>query len=216
MRPAASTATWSGRGDFSVPLGGATAGRLVFATGASRLEVVAGTALDELCRARFGGAAPDVRVLDGTVTIGYRRQGLERILDWGGFSARVELGPAVPWAIEVRGGMSKLTADLRRLHLAGLEFRGGASEVDVALPVPAGTVPLRVSGGASKIAIHRPSGVPVRLTVSGGYSTLTLDGRRVDRGDGSAPAETPGFREATDRYEIVISGGASKIGVDSR
>ena len=215
MRPVPSAAAWSGRGDFSVPLGGATSGRLVFATGAAKLEISAGTAADELCRARFGGAAPEVRAADGTITIGYRRRGLERIFDWSAFSAWVALGPAVPWIIEVRGGMSSVNADLRHLRLAGLDFRGGVSDIALRLPQPSRNVSVRISGGASKIVIHRPAGAQVRVSAGGGFAALTLDGRHVTDQHGTS-AVTQGWADARDRYDIAISGGASKIAVDTR
>ena len=83
-----------------------------------------------------------------------------RPFDWRGRSSEVSLSPSVPWALSLRGGMWQLRADLRGLRLESLEVTGGASDVEIWLPEPAGTVPVRISGGASEVRIHRPARRP--------------------------------------------------------
>ena len=74
----------------------------------------------------------------------------------------------------------------------GSSSTGGAARVTVALPAPLGTVPVRILGGASHVAIHRPPGVPVRLRVDGGATAVTLDDQRVGVAGGSSPCTPPG------------------------
>jgi hypothetical protein len=65
------TATTGGAG---APIASATAGRLVFVTGAPSVRIEGAPDLGaELYRARFSGAIPSARVRDGVVTIRYPR-----------------------------------------------------------------------------------------------------------------------------------------------
>jgi hypothetical protein len=110
--------------DITAPLAAATSGRLVFVPGASQVTIDADPALPDLYRARFDGEAPHVRAENGTITIRYPRHS---IVDWvrdalrrNDHAARVVLNGTIPWRIEVDGGVSRLTADLRRLRLEAL------------------------------------------------------------------------------------------------
>src|SRR5215204_1371703 len=68
-------------GDFAAPLGSVKSGRLVFASGASRLTLRAAFEMDDLYRARFEGAPPKVEVEGGTVTFRYSRR-FQLFGDW--------------------------------------------------------------------------------------------------------------------------------------
>src|SRR5207253_11274608 len=103
-----------------------------------------------LPRAGFEGPVPDIQVDGGTVAIQYRRFAFFR---WGG-RAEIALNAAIPWRVELRGGASRLDADLRGLRLLGIELIGGASEIIVRVPAPAGRVPVRVTGGASAATLR--------------------------------------------------------------
>src|SRR5262249_4561549 len=156
------------------PLAGVTAGRLVFRRGASRVTIGSRAGADELFHARFEGPVPEVSVEGGTVSIRYRHLS---VAEWARFAlqfaehgAEVALAPSVPWHIEVRGGISRLEADLADLQLTGVEVRGGASHVELSLGQPGAVVPVRVHGGVSHVTIVRPAGVAVRTSVRGGIS----------------------------------------------
>lgn len=165
--------------EFATPLGLLRNGRLVFASGASCVTVRAEPSITDLYRARFEGRAPRVAAEDGTVTIRYPRfPHLDRIGYLRERPAEVALNASVPWDVEIRDGASRLTADLRGLELRSLEVSGGASRVEVTLPPPSGTVPVRVLGGASNVAIHRPEGVSAQIRVGGGSTNLAFDERR--------------------------------------
>jgi DNA-binding MarR family transcriptional regulator len=197
----------------SAPLAGATTARLEFSKGAARVEIRGDSGLTELYRASFGGTPPNVTVRGNTVIIEQKRR--FRPLDWRGQSADVSLNPDVPWQVSLRGGMWKLTADLRLLRLDSLEVSGGASDVEIWLPPVVGTVPVRLSGGASKVALHRPPDTAIRIDMSGGASQLIFDGQRLGAVGGRSHFESPGVAQAPDRYEVRISGGASQITIDA-
>lgn len=202
-------------GDFSAPLAGVTHGRLEFASGADKVSLQSDPALTgDLYRAHFTGPAPTIQVKDGTITIHYRLSLSPK--SWRGRSAEVRLNASIPWEIAIRGGTSNVQADLSGLNLSALELSGGASHVTISLPMPIGTVPVRVSGGASDITIHRPSAAPARVQIGQGASKVVLDHNRFGAIGGETRWESSGFTDATNRYDIRITGGASKITIDTR
>ncbi|MGI8404114.1 MAG: MarR family winged helix-turn-helix transcriptional regulator [Thermomicrobiales bacterium] len=194
--------------EFATPLSSVTSGRLVFTNGASRLTLRAGSAMDDLYRARFEGPAPKINVVDGVVTVSYSRR--SRLLDLRSHSSHVTLNAAVPWEIELRGGASRIDADLGGLELTSFVITTGFSDITVTLPEPTGLVPIRLSGGASRVTIRRPAGVQAGLTVKGGFSKLTFD-QQLDKRGVKMQFQSPGYDGASNRYEIELSGGASEI-----
>jgi DNA-binding MarR family transcriptional regulator len=211
--PGAGEATGDGAEDVQshAPLHGVAAGRLEFTKGASKVMLRSDPALTELYRATFEGPAPEITVSGGTVTVQQRRR--FRPLDWRNQSADFTLTTAVPWDISLRGGMWKLVADLGGLRIVGLEIAGGASDIEVTLPAPVGIVPVRVSGGASKVTFRRPKGTEARAEVSGGATALVFDDQRLGAIGGRTVLATSGFTESADRYEIRFNGGASHVTV---
>jgi hypothetical protein len=126
----------------------------------------------------------------------------------------IVLNATVPWEIWLRKGASHLLADLRGLQLRGFRVEGGISTMDLTAPLPSGTVSIEVTGGTSKLAIHRPAEVPVRLEARGGISQLTFDGKPF-RSAGELTVQSPGYDQRPDRYQIRLRGGVSKIVVDT-
>jgi hypothetical protein len=219
---------------YTAPLGSITRARLVFATGAprlafggsalgqqvrvvaeaaaSRLRLRSGTAPDELIRASFGGPPPDVRAVDGVVTMRYSR----RLVDTRSRLADVALNPAVIWSIEVEGGVTDLDGDLDAVRLAGFDVRGGANHIRVGLGMPDGNARITIDGGASAIRFDRPGGAAAAVQVRGGVSRLRFDGRRVTPPAGTFRVQSKDFAGATDRYDLELSGGASDLVVGLR
>jgi DNA-binding MarR family transcriptional regulator len=193
----------------SAPIDGATRGTLRIASGVARLELRAAR-IKDLFRATFQGRPPAVRVDGGNVHLKTRGFGL---FGWGGGGAEIVLTSAVPWAIDIRGGMSELNAVLTDLDLERVDVHGGASEVNFRLPAPRGTIPIRIVGGASKVSFRRPAKSAVQIVVTGGASGLRIDRRSVEAGAGVVRLATDGYESATDRYSIEITGGASDISV---
>ena len=206
--------TEGGRGlrDFVAPLGPFSVARLEFLAGAGRVDVSVDPTLPHLCRAHFEGTVPEVKSHEGTITIRQKRR--FRPFDWRTQATTVVLGTAMPWEVSVRGGLWRFTADLAGLELRSLDITGGASDVSIVLPVPAGTVPVRVTGGASKIVLHRPDGVPVQAVISGGASELDFDGQKLHAVGGQTRLESDGYGAAPHRYTLRFAGGASRLVID--
>jgi hypothetical protein len=170
--------------------------------------------MGDLYRARFDGPPPEVHVRDGAVTIRYPRT--FHPFDWRKRTAEVTLNPAIPWQIEFHGGLSRLDADLSVLELGSFEVTGGASGIVVTLPRPSGTVSVRVSGGASDVSIHRPEGVAARIRVGRGVSKLAFDEQRFGAIGRETRLQTIDYDGAADRYDLEVTGGASKLSIDTR
>lgn len=200
-------------GEFSSPLGALKSGRLRFMTGASRLTLRTDASPELLYLARFEGKPPTVKEEAGTVSIQYQRFSL---LDWRKQGAHISLNASIPWQLELKGGVSKLDAELSALKLEGLELLGGASDCVVRLPRPLGTVPIRVTGGASDLTLHLPPGAAARLQVRGGVSKLAFQEQRLGAVGGAMNLESPDFKSVADRYDIEFVGGASNLSVLSR
>ncbi len=200
-----------GDGEFSTPLGSAESGRLVFAKGADRITLRATSGMDDLYRASFEGAIPKVEVEGGAVTFRYsKRFGL---FEWRRQSGEVILNSGVPWEVEMRGGASGVEADLTGSKISSFVLKGGISDFSLVLPEPSGIVPIRLSGGASKVGIRRPAGVEARVSVKGGAAKLAFDEQSFDAVGWSVRLQSPGYDGATDRYDIELSGGASEISI---
>jgi hypothetical protein len=191
----------------SSPLGEIGEGRLDFPRGA--FQVAIGPCEDGLLyRARFERAVR-ISVQGGAVTV-VQRHGLASF--FGGEPGALLLSARIPWTLRLRGA-SRVEADLRRLRLAGLEITGGASEVGVRLSPPAGTVPFGLRGGASKLRVTLPAGVPFRFLARGGATALTIDRLQLGTVGGEVRWESPDYATSSNRYDLDLRGGASDLSV---
>ena len=207
---------WGGCSDhFAAQLGASRSGRLRFTNGAHRVVIRAGSHLRGLYRASFGERMPIVVVRGGEVSIRYTRAAS---CDWTGNHperpAEVALNAGIPWDVEVRGGASRLLADLSGLRLGSLSVDGGASRLEVVLPDPSGAVSVVILGGVSNVAIRRPEGVSARLRVEGGVTNLTFNDRRIGATGGELDLRSRGYEDAVDRYDIAVTGGANNLSIE--
>jgi hypothetical protein len=166
-------------------------------------------------RVRGEGPAPTVREEGDRIEIGYTLAGRLRALSPRRGSLSVELSPAVPWAIELRGGVSGLRAQLADLQLTELAITGGASDVVLDLPRPRGKLAVRVVGGASGVTVRRPAGVPVAVEIVGGAADLRLDGARLGAVGGLVREQTPGDADDEGEIAVHVLGGASRLSVEA-
>jgi hypothetical protein len=203
--------------ESSQPVGGLTSGTLDLNYSAANLEIQSGGLGDSLYRATVdypAGDSPPTMSLDhvtGTVEIssgssftpfhlfGNNRRHLA-----------VTLNDRILWTIRISGGASGVHLDLRQLQLSNLEISGGASSVDAQLGKPKGSVGIHVSGGASNVVVRAPSGSEWSVSVSGGISSLTVNGQSSG-GLGDFHRQSPGYDAATDRFDIEMNGGVSHL-----
>jgi hypothetical protein len=158
---------------------------------------------------------PVVEVRGGVVIIRYT---WVASCDWTGNHperpAEIALNAGIPWDVDVRGGASRLLADLSGLRLGSLKVDGGASRLEVVLPDPSGAVSVVILGGASNVAIRRPEGVSARLRVEGGVTNLTFDDRRIGATGGELVLQSRGYEVAVDRYDVAVTGGANNMSIE--
>jgi hypothetical protein len=207
---------WGGGCDqFAAQLDASRSGRLRFTNGAHRVVIRADSHLRGLYRASFGERMPSVVGRGGVVTIRYTQVAS---CDWTGYCperpAEVALNAGIPWDVEVRGGASRLLADLSGLRLASLSVDGGASRLEMVLPDPSAAVSVVILGGASNVAIRRPDGVSARLRVEGGVTNLTFDNRRIGAKGGELDLRSWGYEDAVEGYDIAVTGGANNMSIE--
>jgi DNA-binding MarR family transcriptional regulator len=193
---------------LTAPLGAVVEGSLEFSNGASELRILGSESVAQLYQATFEGAQPSVRVQDGGVTFRYKRMGL---LDWAKHAGTVGLAGSIPWRIALRGGVANASLDARGLDLRELVVDGGASKLDCLLSQPRGTVRVCIEGGVNRVKIERPEGVPVQIAIHGGANRVELDTQRFGAMGGDVRLASPGWELATDRYDIEVRGGASRL-----
>lgn len=198
---------------FSAPLEGQESSRLVVACGISRLSLSGGERIVELYQARFEGPIPQVKTKEGTVAIRYPRRLLGQSEKQG--TAEILLSRAIPWRVVIQGGAAEITAELSSLNLAGLEITGGFSIIQLDLPTPSGTSPIRIRGGASEVTIRRPASVAVRVNLKGWVSELVFDGQTFGGIGNNGWLQSPGFDPTVPYYTIEITSYANMVTITS-
>ena len=105
---------------FAAPVGGVTLGRLAFVSAVPVMAIRSDRTQVDLYRASFQGPIPRVRVRAGVVTVRYARfawfdwrarigdQMIDTSVHWRNDRGEMVLTAAVPWAIEFRGGASRI------------------------------------------------------------------------------------------------------------
>lgn len=186
--------------------------RLDVVSGSDTVTVRAADLGDQLFRARTpNGArvAPVADVTDSAVRVS--------LTDSGGPGAAdlvIELNTTVRWRIRLDGGAKQATVAMADGRLDGLDFGAGNARIEVTLPAPHGTVPVRMAGGASVFDLRLPKDVATQVRVTGGASEVTIDGT-VHTGIAGGTVYTPeGWDTATDRYLIDNSAGVSSLTLD--
>lgn len=117
---------------------------------------------------------------------------------------------AATWQIELRGGASACSFDLRELMLTAFAVFDGAFRLKLNLGRPRGIVPIRIAGGADT-TIRRPADAATQVMVQIGATRLRLDERYAEVVIQEARWQTPNYAAAADHYDITVEGGASSL-----
>jgi hypothetical protein len=200
---------------------GAAAPRVVTAQadGRSRaeLDVMSGADSVTVGSAPLGGRLLRAAALPGTgprprlVISGNTVQLYLESARTGPAAIRVTLNSAVAWRLVFSGGASQTSVFLGHGVLRGADFTAGSSRITLRLPRPHGTVPVVLAGGASLVTIAAPRGVPVRLSLDGGASSVLLAGRHYTGLAGGTMLAAPGWATAADRYDVQAPAGISQL-----
>lgn len=185
--------------------------RLLFLNGAFNVTL-SGAVLSELYHARFESPEPQVQAQGGAVQIRYPRFAL---FQRGRGQGTIMLSTAARWQIELHGGVSECSFDLRAVTLGTFAVFDGAFRLELTLGQPQGRVPIRIAGGAADITIRRSADTAARVTVRIGATRVRLDERYAEVVGHEAPWQTPNYATATTCYDITVEGGASSLSVVS-
>ena len=202
----------------AAPAGEVSAPHLNLSAGAAQITVRGGSTGGDLYRATFQSPTdekPDVTLDTATGAVNVNLPGRSGF-QWGTEndhrSVDLVLDDQLPWAIGLNSGASQTSLDLSALKVSSVTVKSGASSVKMTLPKPTGTVPISVSGGATHLTIERPAGTPIRVTSSGGATSLDVDGQHfAGLFNSGQNFVSPAYSSATDRYDITIESGASSI-----
>ena len=119
----------------------------------------------------------------------------------------VELSRSLPTTLRVETGASNLTGDLSDLKLDRLDIKAGASSVDLKLGSVQAKLDVKLETGVSRVVLHLPSSVGVRLEADNGLSHTDFEGLSKVSED---TYESTGFSTAD--KQIVIK---AELGVSS-
>jgi hypothetical protein len=216
-RPRAADRTASG------PLEGREQASLVLLDGAATVRVQATDLGDRLYRVATpeGGEQVPVVTVDGDeVRLELAdTDGTDGTGDTDGNGASavdVELSSAVRWHVRILGGVTDLVVNLAQAQASGVELGGGAASVDLTLPPPEGTMPVRMTGGVGQWSVHQVGDAPVRVRVGGGAGSVTIDGVQEGGIAGGTVFAPPEWDGAADRVDIDAVAGMSVFDLDRR
>jgi hypothetical protein len=228
LAAAAIVAAAAGAGGTALVLGSSAPSHVVSMPAAGRsqavLEVTSGTPVLDISVARLHGtllrvstpvSAPVRPVLSGSKLILLSLAGAAPGPGPGGsgYAVRVVLNAAVTWTINLAGGTERTDVDLRGGKVGGIAETAGCDILNVSLPMPAGTVPFLLTGGASQFLLSLPGGVPVQVAAGGGAGDLSLDGKNQTGVAGGTVLTTPGWATATSRFAVNATAGVSQLTV---
>jgi hypothetical protein len=157
------------------------------------------------------GAVPRVIDHDGRVELHLVPTGPA-----GRSAVEILLSTRVRWGLRIAGGAADEVLDMANGRLTAVDIVAGASRIDLSLPRPAGTVPVRLTGGASEFGLHAPAGVPTRVRVGSGAGSVTVNGVQRDGVSAGTVFAAAGWDAAVDRYDIQLASGVAAVTVDRR
>ncbi|HET6530953.1 MAG TPA: hypothetical protein VFH03_10135, partial [Actinoplanes sp.] len=123
--------------------------------------------------------------------------------DGDGASGVVEvvLSNKVTWGLRFVGGTDEQIIDFTGGRISELDLAGASRRVDLNLPAPTGTVPVRVTGAIEDFSITSPAGNPVRVQVDSGAKTVAA-GDRTLRDVEPGSTLTPKGWKVPNRYDV--------------
>jgi hypothetical protein len=158
-----------------------------------------------------GSTAPQLRVADDT--------GGNAVISVSATRASaitVTLNAAVSWQLDLASGTTRTVADLRGSQVSGIAVTKGSDVIDLTLPQPRGSVPVRLAAGASQLLLSLPSGVPARVTAASGAGEISLDGQVHTGVPGGSVFTTPTWAASKPGFDIDATAGAARVTVTAR
>jgi hypothetical protein len=157
-------------------------------------------------------AAAQVRLTDG----GAKPAGVVSLSAIDADRLTVTLNSAVRWTLTLAGGSTHTVADLSGGQVANIAVTKGVDTLQLTLPKPTGSVPIRLEGGASQLQLSVPGGVPVRVTAAAGAGEISLEGQTHKSVKRGTVLTTAGWSASAAGFDIDAVAGAAELTVTAR
>lgn len=141
---------------------------------------------------------------------------LNLVPDGDGSTGAVEvvLSSKVLWNLRFAGATDEQQLDLTGGEVGGIELVGGSRVTEIALPAPAGTVPLTITGAIEDLSLTSPAGNPVRVQMQGGAKTVAA-GARTLRNVKPGSTLTPKDWATNNRYDVTAEARVTLLSVET-
>ena len=203
----------AGERTVTAPLGGRTAASFELLAATTKVTVKAqdlGGDLYRITSAEGSGTVPSPVLAKNRVQLHLTPQG-------AGATGKVTvvLSSKVKWTLRLIGGADEQVVDLRGGRLGSIDVLGAARRLEVALPAPSGTVPVRITGAVEDLSITAPPESPVRIRLDSGAETVAA-GERTLRDLEPGSTLTPQGWQTRNRYDIHAESRITLLSVAAR
>jgi hypothetical protein len=127
----------------------------------------------------------------------------------------VVLSSKVKWTLRFVGGADEQVVDLRGGRIGSVDVLGAARRLQLALPAPSGTVPVRITGTVEDLSITAPPDSPVRVRLDSGAKTVAA-GERTLRDLEPGSTLTPQGWQTRNRYDVRAESRIPLLSVTAR
>jgi hypothetical protein len=127
----------------------------------------------------------------------------------------VVLSSKVKWTLRFVGGADEQAVDLRGGRIASVDVLGAARRLELALPTPSGTVPVRLTGAVEDLSITAPPDSPVRVRLDSGAKTVAA-GERTLRDVEPGSTLTPQGWQTRNRYDVHAESRITLLSIAAR
>jgi hypothetical protein len=202
------------REQASVPLDGASKGRIKLNHGAGRLEIQAGANPNNLLDGDFDSGVDLTQKHEGDTR--YARLQMPSMFfpfwyDPGSLDWRIRISREVQLTLDIDSGASELQMDLSDTLVNELRLKNGASSSRVTLPANAGMTKVFVEAGAASVDFTVPQNVSARVRMRGALTSLNVDTSRFPHN--GETYQSADFDSAVNKVDIDIQMGAGSASV---
>jgi hypothetical protein len=131
----------------------------------------------------------------------------------GTAAVTVLLNADVRWSMRITGGVKTGVFDLGAAKVDEVDFAGGATRIELTLPRPNGTLPIRLSGGVNRFEVYTDKGVPVRVRTRRGAGQVQLDGLTDNGVARGASFLSPNWAASENRIDLDAVAGVGTLRV---
>ncbi|UQU61742.1 cell wall-active antibiotics response protein [Couchioplanes caeruleus] len=162
---------------------------------------------------RISAASDSAVVPSATFGAGTVRATLRDSGRRGTATVTVTLAVGVRWFLDISSDLRLGDIDVSGGELTRVLLAGDAADIHLTLPQPAGTLPVRVSGGINRLRITVPGAAPVRIRARRGAGQATLDGRTVAGVARNTSFESPRWRRGGTGIDVDAVHGLGAVTV---